>query len=46
MKNRDDLGPMASGGTVAVTPLQAQEALTYLFTLYDIIFTLIDRREA
>ncbi|KAJ5795763.1 CAZyme family CE16 [Penicillium psychrosexuale] len=35
MKNRDDLGPMASGGTVAATPLQAQDAPTYLFTFGD-----------
>lgn len=46
MKNRDDIGPIASGGTVAVTPLQAQDAPTYLFTLYDFIFTSIERREA
>lgn len=37
MKNRDDLGPMAGGATVAATPLIARGALTYLFTLYDII---------
>ncbi|OQE17187.1 hypothetical protein PENFLA_c025G00411 [Penicillium flavigenum] len=37
MKNRDDVGSMAGGATVAATPWQAQGALTYLFTLYDIV---------
>lgn len=37
MKHRGDLGPMAGGARVAATPLQAQDAPTYLFALYDII---------
>ncbi|CAG8049184.1 unnamed protein product [Penicillium nalgiovense] len=44
MKNRDDLGPMAGGATVAATPLKARGALTYLFTLYDISNQLIGEK--
>ncbi|KAJ6138662.1 hypothetical protein N7471_005148 [Penicillium samsonianum] len=35
MKHRGDLGPMAGGARVAATPLQAQDAPTYLFAFGD-----------